>query len=1131
MESERRENGRREDSFVDRLWELQKLRAGAEQAAAGRGQLFSIAGEPGIGKSRLADEAAKYAVAHGAEALWGRCSEDGGAPAYWPWIQIFRGLVNHADTATVSKWLGAGAAEIGQIVPELRDLLPNMPRPSAGSLGTSEQARFRLFDSAVSFLHRAAEQQVRIIVLDDLHAADTASLMMLLALSKNVHVMRVLVIGTYRQAEVRQSPERAALIAEAEREGAVLSLRGLRGSEIGEFIERSAGIVPSTSLILLLGEKTDGNPFFLSEILRLMAAEGRFVSGGLAAPGQIRIPDGVRESIKRRMAPLSDAARELLSIAAVIGREFDIGCLERCGGISCQAIVELLDQAVALELLSEIAETPGRYSFRHALIREAIYDDLPSPRRRTLHSLVGNAIRDTYTAELHSAELAYHYCEAAPIGDAAVAVEYSRRAAREAERQLAFEQASRHLSRALEVLPLVRDKSELPLAELLFELGQSQIRAGELAQGRQVCLRAAEIARRAGQTELFARAIVAAGRPMSNSGTTDRVLVALLREALQSLGDADSTVRAQVLARLGLELYWSEREGGAALCQQAVNMAKRVEDPHTSIIALWARHLSLRRPDALEQRLADSADLITIAEQAGERDFALEARFYRVADLLELGDIAQADIEQHEYLKAEAELRDCFKRGLLLEGMRALLDGRLDEAETLAQQALTVGQQTQRPLTLNSFLIQKGNILWERGRLGELEATLKSFIAQNPLIVFARCAWLLSLVQQGHQAEAQDGLDSLANDHFSVIPRDWNWLPSMFVLADACADLGAIDYASNLYELLVPYHSRNAVIGYVFCYGSVSYALGKLAAAMGALDKAEMHFATALTANGRLRAAVWVAHTQCELSILLLKRGRGNDRTRALELFAAASRTAKRLELVRLQHKLDLVKTTGLTGIDKSSSPPVSVQHSAPDLHGFTVEGQRSSVDVVAAAAISEPRDLRLYATLGGTLTILFSDIEDSSVIFEKLGDLRAQEIVRRHNQIVREQVSIHHGFEVKSTGDGFMVVFSSARRALLCAIAIQRAFASYSEEHAEQPIRVRIGLHVGEAIKESADFFGKAVILAARIAALAVGGEILVSATLRELADSAGDIRFVDAREVQLKGFSGTHRIYRVLW
>jgi class 3 adenylate cyclase len=467
--------------------------------------------------------------------------------------------------------------------------------------------------------------------------------------------------------------------------------------------------------------------------------------------------------------------------------------------------------------------------------------------------------------------------------------------------------------------------------------------------------------------------------------------------------------------------------------------------------------------------------------------------------------------------------------------MRGLLDGRLGEAETLAQQAFVVGQETRRPLTLNSFLIQTGNILWERGRLGDLETTLRSFISQNPLIVFARCGLMLCLLQQQHAAGARIEFESLARDEFSSMPRDWNWLPSMFVLADVCADLGDSNHAATLYQLLAPYHSRNALLGWVYCYGSISYALGKLAVAMGHLDDAEGHFESALVSNRRIRASTWVAHTQCELGALLLKRGRHRDQAKALELFVAARRTAQTFGIVRLQRKLDLVIARGGLEVEAQSSISTETPRVALPTPGnvpnSTASAERTSLDVVAAAAISEPQDLRTHATLDGTVTILFSDIEDSSAMFEKLGDLRAQEIVRRHNEIIRRQVTAHNGVEVKSMGDGFMLVFSSARRALLCAIAIQHEFASYGEQNADQPVHVRIGLHVGEAIKESEDFFGKAVILAARIAALATGGEILVSATLHDLTDSAGDLSFADVREVQLKGFSGIHRVYPVIW
>lgn len=187
------------------------------------------------------------------------------------------------------------------------------------------------------------------------------------------------------------------------------------------------------------------------------------------------------------------------------------------------------------------------------------------------------------------------------------------------------------------------------------------------------------------------------------------------------LGNEDSPLLAQVLARLGIELYWSERDQAVALCQQAAEMARRLDDPHTLIVALWGRWLSLRNPDALEQRLADTREMIAIAEQAGERDFALEARYYRIADLLEASDIVGSDAAHTEYLVVETELRDRFKRGLLLDGMRALMDGHLEASQNLAQQALAAGQLSGRPLAPNSFLVQHGMTLWERCRFGDLE--------------------------------------------------------------------------------------------------------------------------------------------------------------------------------------------------------------------------------------------------------------------------------------------------------------------------------------------------------------------------------------------------------------------------
>ena len=1134
-----REQGpnRYREAFVDRVHELAELTAGIDGALASEGRLLTVSGEPGVGKSRLARQAAAYAEKRGVRALWGRCWEHGGAPPYWPWVQALRRLIADADPATLSGWLANDAAEIAQIAPELRERLGGLPEPPSAALAQPEKARFRLFDSVASFVRRAAETEPLLIILDDLHAADPTSIMMLVAVSRQIRTMRATIIGTYREIEVKLLPELAALITEAEREGLVLPLRGLGEADIREFVERTWGVRAASPLVDLLRDTTEGNPFFLHEVLRQMAADGQLAGGASNGSVRLNIPRGVSEFIKRLTQPLPDEAREMLDVASVLGREFSLKALASVMAKPPEVLIDPLDRAAALELITE-APGAGRYSFRHALIREALYDALPAARRRALHRAVAEAIRALNADAPPFAEIAYHYCQSASPADAETAADYSRQAARAAERQLAYEEAAQHLRNAIDALALKPGGDEALEAEIMCDLGEVQARTGDFAEARKTCLKAVELARRLNRPEPFARAAVTAGRGVSNSGETDHELVRLLNEALERLGDRDSPLRGQALARLGIELYWADRERSVALCQEAVEIARRLDDPRTLIVALWGRHLSLRNPDSLEQRLADGREAIAVAERAGERDFALEARFYRVTDLVEAGDITGADLGLRDYLVAEAELKDRFKRGFLLQGMRALMDGQLAEAASLAQQAFIAGQQSGRPLTLNAFLVQHGMALWELGRLGELEPQLRAYVLKNPLIVFARCGLQLTLVQLGRLDEARTEFESLAEDAFARVPRDWNWLASMFVLAEICVDLGDARNAEILYRLLQPYSARNAVLGWYHTYGSVACALGRLAGLLGRFDDARAHFETALAANARMRAATPLAHAQCELAKLLLARGEGDDAERARALLGSARRATEALNLVRVRQKLERLGAARPAPAEREPVAAIAeglaesgASVEAPSLGGAPIEPEGAALDTVAASALSRAREVGALASLDGTVTIMFSDIVELTTLYETLGDLRGSELIRTHNEIFRREVAAHRGHEVQTFGDSFMIAFSSVRRAVLCAIALQRAFAAYSDSHADLPIRIRIGLHVGEAVRESTDFFGRAVILAARISSLAQGGQILVSSTLHDVAVSAGDLRFSPVGERPLKGLAGTHRIYELIW
>ena len=485
------------EAFVGRVQEFAELVAGIDGALASQGRLLMISGEPGVGKSRLARQAVAYAEQKGARTLWGRCWEHGGAPPYWPWVQALRGLIADAEPATLSGWLGTDAAEIAQIEPEIRNRFGGLPEAPSAELAQPEKARFRLFDSIASFVRRAAATRPLLIVLDDLHAADPSSLMMLVAVSRQLRTMRATIVGTYREVEVKHLPELATLITEAEREGLVMPLRGLGESDIREFVERTWGVRAPSTLVHSLRDKTAGNPFFLHEVLRQMAADGQLTAGGIGGGSALlNIPRGVSEFIKRLTQPLPEDVRRMLDVASVLGREFPINALVAATGEPRDAIVEGLDRAIALELISETRSGSARYTFRHALIREALYDALPAARRRALHHAVAEAIRALSAEQPPFAEIAYHFCRGASPRDAELAADYSRQAARIAVRQLAYEEAAEHLRNAIDALALKASDDEPLKAELLCELGEIQARTGDHAEARKTCLNAIEAARR-----------------------------------------------------------------------------------------------------------------------------------------------------------------------------------------------------------------------------------------------------------------------------------------------------------------------------------------------------------------------------------------------------------------------------------------------------------------------------------------------------------------------------------------------------------------------------------------------------------------------------------------------------------
>ena len=310
--------------FVGRQREMGELKAALEDALSGRGRLVTLVGEPGIGKTRTALELATYAGLRQAQVLWGRCYEGEGAPPYWPWVQAIRSYVRDVDPEQLRSEMGAGAADIAEIVSDVREQLPGLDVPPQLE---PEQARFRLFDSITAFLKSAGQRKPLVLVLDDLHWADHPSLLLLEFVARELASARVLIIGTYRDMELSRQHPLSATLGELTRERIFqrVLLRGLDQEDVGRFVELVSGVNPPSGMVEAVHRQTEGNPLFVTEVVRLLVQEGDLVQDSSGRESwSVRIPEGVREVIGRRLDRLSERCNETLTIASVIGREFTL---------------------------------------------------------------------------------------------------------------------------------------------------------------------------------------------------------------------------------------------------------------------------------------------------------------------------------------------------------------------------------------------------------------------------------------------------------------------------------------------------------------------------------------------------------------------------------------------------------------------------------------------------------------------------------------------------------------------------------------------------------------------------------------------------------------------------------------
>jgi len=900
--------------LVGRGRELAQLGRALDSALAGRGGLVLLTGEPGIGKTTLAREFVEHADTRGAAWAWGSCWDGGGAPAYWPWVQVCRALARRADPAQLREALGAGAPWIAGLLPEFSEALGV---PAQASELDSDQARFRLFDALATLLSTAAERRPLVIVLDDLHWADASSLLALEFVARALPDAPLLAIAAYRHTEAHARPELSAPLGGLARAATRLPLEGLGREEVGQLAAaRARGLGGgeleeiAPQLVTAVHHASAGNPFFVDELVQLLASQGR-LHDDRAAERPLPLPDGVRDAIRRRLAPLDRVVMQALSAAAVIGGEFRLQTLARALDEPASAVLAWLELPLRGGIVLAGGD-PGRFGFAHALVRDTLLESLGATRRARLHLLVAEALEEAYADDLeaHLAEIAHHFLQAATEGGAERAVVYAARAAQRAVVQFAYEEAARLYERALDVAASL-PAEEARAWQLTQGLGEARMRAGEVDRALQALRAAAEHARRLDDSERLAQTALASTLGALSPGLVEPELVAVLEEALKRL-DALATgdplrravidaLRCRLRVQLALALYWSpRRERREQLVDEALGLARAIYSgeaarsspvqrglaDRTLAFALAQGFVAVWGPDTVTRGLPISLEALELCERTNDAELGMQVRLWRISLLLELDDPIRADEEIEAFGSTARRLGQ--PRMLVYDplhrAMAAHLRGDFAAAERFTTEA--VEQSRDVPGSIAPIVADAQTFFSQRtrGRQLELEPLVRRNADRLPAMRRWRCGLALVLAELGREDEARRELEHLAAADFEDVPRDALWLVSMALLAELCTLLDDRPRARRLYELLISYEGRNVVSMGAVYLGPVARYLGLLAMTIGEDERALGHLETARSAAERMGARPAVVLAALDAAEVLARRAAPNDAPRGRAL-------------------------------------------------------------------------------------------------------------------------------------------------------------------------------------------------------------------------------------------------------
>jgi DNA-binding SARP family transcriptional activator len=849
--------------FADRRRERDALaRILSEAANLGPRAVF-LTGEPGIGKTRLASEFAEQARGGGVLVLAGRC-DDGLSLPYQPFVEALEHLVAHAPRALLEGHVAEYGESVARLVPALAGRTAGATPVTAEP---SEFERYVLFRAIEGLLSAVAANQPVLLVIEDLHWADQPTLTLLRRLLSSPRPSAMVILSTCRVDGIGQDQPVRELLADLHREPNVLRL-DLTGLDVADVVELVRGIadtppgIADAALADALKTTTNGNPFFITELVRGLAETGALVTehGRLrmsdGADPAARLPLSISETLARRLRRIDADTRHCLGVAAVMGEEFDLDLVTELVEVSSP--LDAVEIAVRDAILIPMPGRPARYRFAHQLMQRYLYGELGPGRQAELHRKVALALEGrVHRGTSRVAELARHWSEAVDA-DTETALRYSILAGDEALEKLAPDDARRWYESSLGLLGRTRQSADPQRCELLIKRGEAERQAGD-RRFRETLLEAAEIAQRFADGDRLVRAALGNTRGMqSETGIVDEPRIAVLRAALRVVGGDDGPERARLLAMQAAELmYSSEWDRRIQLSDEALAIARRLNDPNTLSAVLNMRFVTLLAPGTLAERQANTLEAVAAAEQRSDPMVRFYAYHWRAYTCIESGDMVSA----RTWAAREQTIADRFRQPTTLwlrsadEANLAIIAGELDRADELSAAALAIGQVSE-PDALACFAAQRASIAFERGGHGELVPLLEQAARENPGVPGFRATLALALSATQRTEEARGLLERSVGSRLGELPHDVTWLAVTCILAQVSSRLDHVSAAAALYPILEPWSGQIAFPAFGV-WGPVALYLGSLALVLGDGEAAASHISDATQAAIRAGAPLW----------------------------------------------------------------------------------------------------------------------------------------------------------------------------------------------------------------------------------------------------------------------------------